>query len=765
MDSRPVPGKILRFGVFELDPETQQLRKAGVLLHLQPQPFKVLSLLISRAGHLLTREELRHELWGDEIYVDFEQGLNYCIRQIRAVLEDDAQTPRYIETIIRRGYRFIGPILTEEPPQKQHPMHGADGQRMTYPRRHWRVLLVAVALFALIATVAYIWKLRFPRHLSEKDTIVLLDFANNTGDPVFDHTLKQGLSIQLEQSPFLNLLSDQKARETLKMMRLPRDAPLTMEVGGQVCQRTGSVAVIVGTIQRFGTRYVLGLDALDCRNGDSLGREQVQAARKEDVLKALGEASAKLREKLGESLSSIQKFDTPIEQATTPSLEALQYFTLGSEKRSHEGAIPAIPFFQRAIQIDPDFALAHARLGVLYHNVEQLETAEEHEKKALALSDHVSERERLYIAAHYYGLIGQMEEEIQTYETYSRLYPRDPLPHSNLAREYNDLGQYDKALEHGLEELRLSPGTADTYINLSQTYRALGRPEEARAVLIEGIKHVPDSSALHLELSNVALAQGDTATREKEDALLGATPEGTLNLVYRDAALAVSHGELRNAQKLYYQAKELALKLQLKDNASFAMALRAVYESYLLEPTQANKSATTALQISQMKDTIPPAAMALAASGEERQAETLIQQLAKRRPKDTLIQFIWVPTVQAIISLRHGNAEQAVQILSSAVPYDRANLDPRLARGNALLRANHATEAVAEFGEILRLRTRYPEDPACALAQLGLARSYVLADDKVQGRAAYEQFLTLWKDADSDIPILIEAKAEYAKLP
>lgn len=759
-----MPEKNLRFGVFELDAETQQLRRAGVLLHLQPQPFKVLSLLVSRAGHLVTREELQHELWGDETYVDFEQGLNYCIRQIRTVLGDEAQTPHYVETIPRRGYRFIGPILNDQPPHYQDSQPVADAKRTSFPHHAWRVLLVAGVLSGLIATVAYIWKLRSPHHLNERDTIVLLDFANNTGDKVFDHTLRQGLSVQLEQSPFLNLLSDQKTRETLKMMRLPQDAPLTLEVGGQVCQRTGSVAVIAGTIQNVGTGYVLGLNALDCRTGVSLGREQVEAARKEDVLRALGGASTKLREKLGESLSSIQKFDKPIEQATTPSLEALQYFTLGLETRHHEGALASIPYFQRAIELDPDFALAHAHLGVEYFNLEQGEPAENELKKALDLSEHVSEREKLYLTAHYYDMMGQKEQQIQTYETYSRLYPRDPIPHGNLEWQYEILGRFDKAVEHGKEALRLAPDIADIPSELARTYAALGRLDEARAVLIEAQKLAPDSWLLHLDLSNVALALGDNLTREREDAAMKATPEGTLNLLYRDAALAASLGQLRNAQRLYSQVRELALKLQLKDNASFAMALQALYESYLLEPSQAKKSATSAVQMSEMYDMIPPAAMALAGAGEDQRAETLIRQLAKRHAKDTLVQFVWVPTVQALISLNHGNAEDAIQTLSSAVPYDRANLDPRLARANALLGAKQVTEAVAEFREILKLQGRYPADPACSLSRLGLARAYALAGDKARSRAAYQEFLVLWASADPDMLILKQAKSEYAAL-
>jgi DNA-binding winged helix-turn-helix (wHTH) protein/tetratricopeptide (TPR) repeat protein len=759
-----MPGKILRFGVFELDPETHQLRRAGALVRIQTQPSKVLALLASRPGKVVTREELRHEVWGDETFVDFERGLNYCIRQIRAVLGDDAQTPRYVETIPRLGYRFIGPISDGEPPLSRDLSGGTNVNRTPLRRRDWRLLTVAGLLLGLIAAVAYTWRYRSSHPLSEKDTIVLLDFANNTGDAVFDHTLRQGLSVQLEQSPFLNLLSDQRIRETLGLMGQSPDVAITPEIGRQICQRTGSVALIAGTIQNVGTRYVVGLDALDCQTGDSLGREQVQASRKEDVLKVLGDASTKLREQLGESLSSIQKFDRPIEQATTPSLEALRYFTLGLETRHHEGAFASLPFFQRAIQLDPDFALAHAHLGVEYYNLEQGEAAEGELKKALALSDHVSERERLYLTAHYYSMTGQKEQEIQTYETYSRLYPRDPIPHGNLEWQYGVLGRFDKALEHGAEALRLAPDIADIPSELARTYAALGRLEEARAVLIEAQKHAPDSWLLHLDLSNVALAQGDNLTREREDAALKATPEGTLNLLYRDAALTASRGQLRNAQKLYSQARELALKLQLKDNASFAMALQALYESYFLEPSQAKKSATTAVQMSEMYDTIPPAAMALAAAGEDQRAETLMRRLATRHPKDTFLQFVWVPTVHALISLHRGNAEEAIQTLGAAVPYDRANLDPRLARANALLGAKHATEAVQEYGEILSLRARFPDNPACALSHLGLARAYALAGDRVRSRAAYQDFLTLWKDADSDMPVLKQARTEYAAL-
>ena len=769
MGSPPLSGRILRFGRFELDPESQQLRRAGALLRIQPQPLKVLCVLVSRAGQVVSREELRQELWGNETYVDFAQGLNYCIRQIRAVLGDEAQAPRYIETIPRRGYRFIAGVDgtdTISRPEVAPPQGQLARWLQHIPR--WAFAISVLSLVALIAASVMVRSSEHPA-LSEKDSILITDFANSTGDPVFDGTLRTAVSVDLEQSPYLNMVSDETVRQALRLMNKPTEALITPEIGREICRRNGTKAMLTGSIGTLGSRYLLTLEVVNASSGDTLAEEQAQANSKEQVLSALSRSDDKLRKRLGESLASIQQFGKPLEQVTTSSFEALQLFTLGEEKRA-EGEYNAVPFFKRAIQLDPSFASAHATLGTVYNNLEQLQLAEEHEKKAIALSDRVSEREKLYITAHYYILTGQRDKALLTYETYSRLYPHDGLPESNLALEYDLLGQFNKTLEHARNAYRLDPDGAFAYIHAASALEGLGRIDEAKAVITQGLRRVPDSHQLHLELSNIALAQGDAATRNREDALVRATPNGRLDLLYRDAALAAGRGQLREAQELYSQAAQTAVSLGLQGNASFAMALRAVYEAYLGKPLEAKASARAALKHSQMSDIIQPAAISLAVAGEGHQAETLIDNLAKERPEDTTLRFKWVPTVHALVALNHGDSEAAIRILGPAVPYDGANLDPganldsMLARANAFLHSKRAPEAIEEFRRIISLKIHSRYDPACSLAQLGLARTYKLAGDMASSRTAYQDFLTLWKDADADIPILKQAIYESRQL-
>jgi DNA-binding winged helix-turn-helix (wHTH) protein/tetratricopeptide (TPR) repeat protein len=759
MSVRQLSSKVFRFGLFELDLETQQLRKGGVPLRIQPQPFKVLAVLMSHSGSIVTREELRRELWGTETFVDFEQGLNYCIRQIRAVLDDDAQNPHYVETIPRRGYRFIASIEDSDLLVKRA------NEAAYYHRPLKKITASVLAVLALIS-VGLLLKVRTTRRplLTIKDYLLVTEFSNQTGDPIFDATLRKAVSIDLGQSPYLNIVPDDKIRQALSFMGKPAETRVTPEVGREICRRNGFKAMLTGSLTSIGNRYQLALEVLNASSGEVLAEERVQASGKDEILNALDRSNEHLREKLGESLSSIRQFDKPLAEATTSSLEALQLYTLGTEKRS-EGELAAIPFFERAIQLDPDFALAHASLGTVYLNVEQLPLAEEHEKRAMTLSDRVSEREKFYITAHYYLLIGKREKVVETYEAYARLYPQDVLPQANLANEYNILGEYDKALDHALMALQIAPDSVGALQIAATAYAALDRLEDAKVSLHQALKLAPDGSELHLQLSNIAIVQGDIASREREDAALRATPGGTLELLYRDASLAACRGRLRESEDLYEQASQLALKLGLKDNASFAMGLRAVYEAYLGQPSRARESAKAALRLSQMSDTIEPVAVALAVANDNHQAETLIDGLAKRRPDDTTIQFVYAPMIHATGLVRQGDPEQAVRILSSGIAYDRGNLDSMLARANAYLAAKHLPEAVNEFQRLTQLRAGFPADPACTMAQLGLARAYALSGNQNAARSSYQEFLSLWKDAEPDEPILQRARVELGSLP
>jgi len=759
----PPPSKVLRFGLFELDLETQQLRKGGAPLRIQPQPFKVLAVLVSSAGRIVARDELRRELWGTETFVDFEQGLNYCIRQIRTILADDAQSPHYIETIPRKGYRFVATVETPAPVNPTQPLIDGPSTPSSHFRT-WRGALVLSLLGVSIVSIVLSVRARSHRTLTPRDYLLVTEFSNQTGDPVFDATLRKAVSIDLSQSPFLNIVGDDNIHQTLRLMGKSPDTRVTPDIGREICQRNAIKAMLSGSLASVGNQYLLTLEVINVGSGNVLAQERVQAAAKDEILSALGKSNEKLRENLGESLSSIRQFGKPLPEATTSSLEALQLYTLGAQKRANEGELASVSFFERAIQLDPDFALAHASLGTAYLNLEQLQLSEEHEKKAMALADRVSEREKLYITAHYYLLIGQREKVAQTYETYSQLYPQDAVPQINLVNEYSILGRYDKALEHALIGLRLSPDNIQLLGAAGASYAALGRLDKARQEVTRALELSPDSTRLHLLLSNIAVAQSDAVTRNREDVALRSTPGGNLDLLYRDAALAAARGRLHESEDLYTQASQLALKLGLKDNASFALGLRSVYEAYLGQPARAKESAAAALKLSRISDTIEPVAVALAVAGDEKQSQSLIDSLAKRRPDDTSVQFVWVPMIHAIALLRHGDSDGAIHLLAVGIPYDRGNLDSMLARANALLRGKHANEAVDEFRRLVALRKGFPADPAVALAVLGLARVYSLEGDTNSARSSYRDFIELWKNADPNQPLLKQAQLEYAKL-
>ncbi len=601
--------------------------------------------------------------------------------------------------------------------------------------------------------------------LTSKDSILVTDFVNTTGDSVFDGTLKTGLSVDLEQSPFLNVVPAAEIERTLKFMGQPQDARITSEIGREICQRDGIKAMITGSIASLGSDYVITLDAVNGATGDTLAETQVQAASENQVLNALGKATTALRSKLGESLASIKKFDTPLAHATTSSLEALKAFTLGEAAFDAGNELRALPFYQQAVQLDPNFALAYARLGTYYSNVGQEQLMAQFEQKAFDLRDRVSEHERLYITAHYYSdATGQIEKGIQAYELYKQTYPQDMIPWNNLAVSYGQLGEFNKALQNALEAIRLSPDTANGYWAASAAYRALGRFDEAKAVLNEALQHKLYAPDTYLQLAQVALADGDEAAYQRESALAAAAPDAKASVELRDASLAVSRGELTKASGLFKSAEDLAAQIGLKELEAAMQVEQATYEALFGEKQRAASDAHAALAVSSGPSVQIAAAWALAWLGEDAKAQALADGVAKSRPKDTFVQSVEVPEVEAVLAMNHGGAAKALNLLEAARPYDTARTDVLYTRAEAYLKANRASDAAQEFQKVVGLTSAYPADPLISLAQLGLARAYTLEGNKNQARTAYQNFLALWKNADPDIPLLQQAKAEYAKL-
>jgi DNA-binding winged helix-turn-helix (wHTH) protein/tetratricopeptide (TPR) repeat protein len=761
--------------MFSIDLDAGELRKQGHRIRLQEQPFQVLAMFLERPGEVVTREELHKGLWPADTFVDFDHGLNIAINKLREALGDSAEEPRFIETLPRRGYRFIAKVDGAEPQE-------ASSSPVLFARRGARlwisVLATAAAITVLFVAVRWI-HLRRAQALTERDSILLADFANTTGESAFDGTLKQALAVHLGQSPFLNIFPEERARQTLRYMGRSPDEPVTASVARQICERQGIKALLAGSISSLGSHYVVALEAVNCRTGDSLAREQIEVASKEEVLRGLGNSASRLREKLGESLSLIQKFDAPIEQATTSSLDALKTFTLGEEQRARGLDSKSIPFFKHSIELDPNFALAYARLGQIYMNLGEGDLGLEHAKKAFELRERVSGREKLYIASHYYDSVtGEIDKAIETYEIWTRTYPRDWLAHCNLAFAYDGVGEYERAVEAAQEALRLSPGSSFPHEILAQASMHLNRFGEAKAICERAIAEKHDSPYIHVVLYTIAFVDRDRAAMLRESEWAMGKPGSKGPMLHVQALGAAALGQLQRARELFDRAVEEAQRDGLKEYAASIAAREALTEAEFGNYRQARERATAALAMARGKSIDAPASLALVRSGDTHRAQALIDEIARRSPLDTEVNKVILPGVRAAVETKRSNPVKAIELLRPAAPYElgsNANASyHQLAsataftvaylRGEAYLQARAGTGAVAEFQKIVDHRGVGPVSPHYALAHLGLARAYALTGDTAKSRQAYEDFLDLWKDADPSIPILQEAKTEYVKV-
>jgi serine/threonine protein kinase/Flp pilus assembly protein TadD len=638
------------------------------------------------------------------------------------------------------------------------------------PARRWPWIAGAAAVILIAAAgAAYFFLHRSAPKLTEKDTIVLADFTNTTGDSVFDGALRQGLSAQLEQSPFLNLLSDQRIAQTLALMSQPKDARVTQELGREVCQRTASAATIEGSISSLGSQYVLGLKAVNCHDGDLLAQEQVTAEGKEQVLKALGDAATKLRAKLGESLASVQKYDAAPENVTTPSLVALEAYSLGYQAlivRSDNAA--AIPFFQRAVSLDPNFAMAYARLGTSYFNLHEATRAAESARKAYELRERTSEREKLYISSQYEQFVtGNLEAARTAYELWAQTYPRDASARRNLSATYDSLGEYEKALAASREAVKLDSGSGQAYGNLVISYQALSRLDEAKAAAQEARARNLDGSLVHYSLYFVDFLQHDASGMANEAAKLKGKRGYEDAILAGEADTAAYSGEFGKARELTQRAANSARRADDKETAAGYNAEAAVREAWIGNMALAKQEAQAALALANSRDVEAMSAIALGLAGDSAQAARLAGDLGERFPEDTIVRFEYLPMIHAEIALLSRDASEAVDALAAAAPYDlgaHTTLYPVYLRGEAYRATKQGAAAGVEFQKILDHSGVVGNDPIGALAHLGLGRAYALAGDNPKAKTAYKDFLALWKNADPDIPIFQQAKAEYAKL-
>jgi eukaryotic-like serine/threonine-protein kinase len=643
-------------------------------------------------------------------------------------------------------------------------------------KRRKVIVPVAVVLIAGLAAVGLYLRSRFATTvtkttpLTEKDTVVLADFNNKTGDAVFDDALKQALAVELGQSPFLNVLSDRKVSETLRMMGRPANERITVDTGRELCLRTGSKALLGGTISSLGSHYLIDLSAVSCNTGDSLAREQGEATSKEDVLKALSRASSSLRTKLGESLPSVQKFDVPVE-ATTPSLEALKNYSMGVTIGREKGDAPAIPFLKRAIELDPNFPLAYAGLAVSYNNLGEPSRALEYATKAYQLRDRVSEREKLRISGVYFGRTGEVEKEVQTYELWEANFPRDFVPHNNLGVRYSAMGQYEKALAEFQEVLRLQQ-TLGGYANLGGTYLNLNRLDDAKDTFDQALAHKLDGGFLRQNIYSLAFLQGDAAQMEQQVAWGAGKPGDEDGLLSTQSDTEAYYGRMAKARDFSRRAVDSAVRSDSKETGALWQASAALREAELGDSASARRGVTAALALSQGRDVKVLAALALARTGDAPGAKKLVEELEKTYPTNTLLKLYWLPTINAAIELSRGNSSQALVYLEAAAPYElggppplqEGTLYPAYLRGQAYLLAHNGTAAAAEFQKLLDHRGIVLNFVTGAIAHLQIGRAYAMAGDTAKAKAAYQEFFSIWKDSDAEIPILKQAKAEYAKL-
>jgi eukaryotic-like serine/threonine-protein kinase len=635
------------------------------------------------------------------------------------------------------------------------------------PSRRLPLWLIPSLIVALVAAGIGFVFLKRGHALTEKDSILIADFVNTTADPVFDGTLKKALAVDLGQSPYLNVFPEQKIRQTLQFMgRSPGDR-ITSDVGREICQRDGIKAMLNGSIDSVGGQYVITLEATNVLSGDSLGREQTQAERKEDVLNALHGAASKLRGQLGESLAMVQKYDMSLSQATTSSLDALKALSLGDAKHSLGDELAAIPNYQRAIEIDPNFAMAYARLGTVYSNLGQTELSEQNRQKAFELRDRASEREKLYIMSHYYADGGQLDKGITAYELYRQTYPRDPIPFNNLAAIYNQLGQFDNALENAKHAVELDPDMVSGYENTAQAYGGLNRIEEARTTINAALQHKASAAGFRVGLASLDWCEGKHADMEKELQLASATPDGELAALGFRAELAQTRGQVRQAREFSRQVEDAFDRLHLRGRAKVESQL-AGFEALIGNKGEATSEANAALGSSQTLDVQWNGAIALALAGQGQKALSIADEIQRTRPNDTIAQNVAVPTIRAIAYLfpaNPGKADpaKAIDLENTAALYARANTSVLFGRGVAYLQAGRLAEAQQDFQKILEMKTHGP-DVLVVTAQLELGRVYQQQGDTAKARIAYQNFLAAWKDADPDVPLLHQAKAEYAKL-
>jgi DNA-binding winged helix-turn-helix (wHTH) protein len=810
------PDSIYQFGKLRIDVLARTLRREAELVTLNRRAFDVLLYFVQNPGRVLTREELLKNAWPDA-FVD-ESSLAQSISVLRRALEEKPGDNSYIVTLPGRGYQFVSQVQIIAAdnlaviPDAATAARGSSGvifQQQTIRTgvitteaqlssragalpaasavripQLWQIAIPLLLIASFVGGGLY-YRSRQGKRLTEKDTIVLADFVNRTGDAIFDDTLKTALNISLRQSPFLNVLPDSQVAKTLQLMTRPAGTKLAPEVARELCQRSGSKAYLAGAIGSLGSQYVLGLKAVNCQSGDTLAEEQVTATAKEKVLDVLGEAASKLRSELGESLATVQKFDVPLAEATTSSLEALKAFSLGGKAYYEKGVAQALLYHQRAIALDPNFAMAYRAVGLDYAHLGETGRTSEYVAKAFQLREHASEREKLAITANYYhNVTRELDKAAQVYRDQIESYPQELAAYNGLGLEYAAQGQYEKAAAIAKQGRALAPDIPTWNENLSTATLALQRFDEMQQISDDARARKSPDVILHAATYALAFVRSDSAGMAEEQQWF-ASQRGLENFGLTLLSDTEAYGgHLAKARELTRQSLDLAVQSDNKESAAIELAIAAQREVAYGNSAEARQSAPAALKLSPASQGAESeAALAFAMAGDTKRAESLAQDLGKRFPLDTQVQSLWLPVIRAQVALDQNNPASALNALQASSLIELGNIPfvsnisclyPTYVRGQAYLAAGQSTAAAAEFQKILDHSGIVWNCWTGALAHLGVARANARQSRTSQGAdanaarvralAAYQDFLVLWKDADPGIPVLKEAKAEYAKL-
>ena len=777
-----------------MDPDRQVLYRDSQPVPITPKAFETLLALVRHSREVVSKEELLKEVWPDS-FVE-ESNLSQNIFLLRKALGDTAENRQYIVTLPGRGYRFAAPVrdvteqgealiaqartrtqivIEENEAEAKSPLTPLPIARKPGAGRTVLLSMAVVAVMLAVGAFLYI-RNRHPSGQAKKDSILVADFVNTTGDPVFDDTLRQGMEVQLEQSPSLSLVSEDRIRQVLELMGKAADTRLTGQIAHEVCARTASYAVLEGSIKHLGGNYVLDLHSVDCLTGENTDDQQVQVARKEDALDAITRMARGFRAHAGESAAALERHDTPLADATTSSLEALKAYSLGWKIAVDQGDEPSIPFFQRAVEIDPRFAMAYASLALMSGSSGSSQLATENITHAYELRDRVSDKERFFITAYYFGrATGNQEKAKQVCDQWARTYPLELLPHSFLAGFIDPvLANYQGAVEEARKAVEISPDGLGYYL-LGYASLYLNDLQGAESAVRMATDRKTGQVRMATLRFDLAYLKGDAAGMRHEVELAQAHPETQDWILDRQAFAEASGGRLKDAVKLSRRAVALALQAGRREQAAVFETRAALWQAFLGDPVEARRTAAAALTLADNREVNYGAALALALCGDLAQAEKLANNMEGQYPEDTSVRFSYLPVIRAVIAIQRGKPEQAIDALQDSVPYEMGSprssqtayfgsLYPVFFRGEALLAAHKGEEAANEFQEILSHRGIMVGDPVWALAHIGVARAYALSGEDAKARAEYGEFFALWKNVDPGNHILERAEAEVGNL-